>query len=126
MIDKFKYVRIQGRDIAFRTGKPVGIFAAVSRLERAGVLSEQEKEVYHETDDVWFEENLPNPPFYDDDLPGKPITWFKTSTSGFMIEKLHPLMDMLEKYSYPYDVVYTNFPGRIVYEDEWQVAVYDK
>ena len=41
-----------------------------------------------------------------------------------MIEKLQPLMDMLEKYAKPYDVVYTNFPGRIVYEDEWQVAVY--
>jgi hypothetical protein len=24
----------------------------------------------------------------------------------------------------PYDIVYTNFPGRIVYEDDWQVAVY--
>jgi ribosomal protein S18 acetylase RimI-like enzyme len=41
-----------------------------------------------------------------------------------MIEKLYPLMDMLEKYAKPYDVVYTDFPGRVVYEDEWQIAVY--
>lgn len=118
-----KYVRIQGREIAYRTGKPVGIFTAVWRLEQAGVLTDDEKAIYHEINDVWFQENLPNPPFYDDDKPGKPITWFKTSASGFMIEKLQPLMDMLEKYSLPYDIVYTNFPGRIVYEDEWQVAV---
>jgi ribosomal protein S18 acetylase RimI-like enzyme len=118
-----KYVRIQGRETAYRTGKPVGIFATVWRLEQDGVLTDDEKAVYHEIDDVRFQKNLPYPPFYDDDKPGKPITWFKTSTSGFMIEKLQLLMDILGKYSLPYDVVYTNFPGRIVYEDEWQVAV---
>jgi ribosomal protein S18 acetylase RimI-like enzyme len=119
-----KYVRIQGRENAYRTGMPVGIFAAVHRLQEAGLLTDKERAVYHEIDQVWFQENLPNPPFYDDDKPGKPITWFKTATTGYMIEKLKPLMGMLEKYGKPYDNVYTNFPGRIVYEDEWQVAVY--
>jgi ribosomal protein S18 acetylase RimI-like enzyme len=119
-----KYVRIQGRETAYRTGMPVGVFAAVHRLQEAGLLTTDEKAIYHEIDQVWFQENLPNPPFYDDDKPGKPITWFKTATSGFMLEKLCPLMDILEKYAKPYDLVYTNFPGRIVYEDEWQVAVY--
>ena len=32
MNNKMKYVRIQGRENAYRTGKPVGIFAAVHRL----------------------------------------------------------------------------------------------
>jgi ribosomal protein S18 acetylase RimI-like enzyme len=108
------------------TGKPVGIFAAVARLERVGLLTDEEKAVFHEIDGVWFEENLPNPPFYDNDEPGKPITWFKTETTEHMIKKLRPLVAMLEKYAKPYDVVYSNFPGRIVYEDEWQVAVYSE
>ena len=120
-----KYVRIQGREPAYRTGMPVGIFAAVHRIQESGLLTDEEKAVYHEIDQVWFQENLPNPPFYDDDKPGKPITWFKTATAGFMVEKLQPLIDILEKYAKPYDIVYTNFPGRIVYEDEWQVAVYN-
>ena len=119
-----KYVRMQGREIAYRTGMPVGIFAAVHRLQEAGLLTDEEKAVYHEIDQVWFQDNLPNPPFYDDDKPGKPVTWFKTASSGYMVKKLRPLIDMLEKYGKPYDIVYTNFPGRIVYEDEWQVAVY--
>jgi len=123
-IHKMKYVRIQGRETAYRTGMPIGVFAAVHRLQEAGILTNEEKELYREIDQVWFEENLPNPPFYSDDKPGKPITWFKTDTAGFMLEKLQPLIDNLEKYSKPYDIVYTNFPGRIVYEDEWQVAVY--
>ena len=83
-------------------------------------------ESYYEIDQVWFQENLPNPPFYDDDKPGKPVTWFKTETTAHMVEKLQPLMDMMDKYNMPYDVVYTNFVGRIVYEDEYQVAVYDE
>ena len=40
-----------------------------------------------------------------------------------MLEKAEPMMRLLEKYSHPYDVIYTNFVGDIVYEDEWQVAV---
>jgi ribosomal-protein-alanine N-acetyltransferase len=120
-----KYVRVQTREPAYLTGKPRGIFAAVSHLERGGKLTEAELAAYHYIDNVWFEEQLPNPPFYDDDAPGKPITWFKTASAAHMLEKLRPLMDMLDKYGTPYDVVYTNFPGRIVYEDEWQVAALD-
>jgi len=120
------YVRIQSREPAYLTGKPAGIFCAVHRLQRAGKLTDEEKAVYHEIDQVWFQENLPNPPFYDDDKPGKPITWFKTATTAHMLKKLLPLMAMLDKYGVPYDVVYTNAPGSVVYEDEWQVAVLDE
>jgi hypothetical protein len=102
----------------------VGIFALVHRIQEAGKLTEEEKAIYYDIDQVWFQENLPNPPFYEDDKPGKPITYFKTATAGFMMEKLQPLMDMCDNYNVPYDIVYTNFPGRVVYEDEWQVAVY--
>ena len=125
-MQKIKYVRIQGRETAYRTGKPVGIFAAVYRLQRDGKLSDEEKEIYHEIDQVWFQKNLPNPPFYDDDKPGKPITWFKTDTTEHMLEKLQPLMDMMDKYNVAYDVVYTNFVGKVVYEDKYQVAVFDE
>jgi hypothetical protein len=122
--NKLKYVRIQGRDNAYLTGQPRGIFALVHHIQEAGKLTNDEKATYYEIDQVWFQENLPNPPFYDDDKPGKPITYFKTEAAGFMMEKLQPLMDMCEKYNVSYDIVYTNFPGRIVYEDDWQVAVY--
>ena len=32
-------------------------------------------------------------------------------------------MKLLEKYNHPFYVVYTNTPGEIVYEDEYQVVV---
>ena len=31
-------------------------------------------------------------------------------------------MWLLERYNHPYYVVYTNFPGEIVYEDKYQVC----
>lgn len=40
-----------------------------------------------------------------------------------MQKKIRPAMELLDKYQYPYDVVYTNYVGEIVYEDEWQVAI---
>ena len=47
---------IQGRETAY----PVGIFAAVHRLQEAGLLTNEEKAAYGEIDHVWFQENLPN------------------------------------------------------------------
>ncbi len=40
-----------------------------------------------------------------------------------MLEQLVPALRLLDRYQHPYDVVYTNSVGTIVYEDEWQVAV---
>ena len=40
-----------------------------------------------------------------------------------MMRMIHPLMGLLEKYNHPFLVVYTNSPGEIVYEDEYQAAV---
>ena len=51
------------------------------------------------------------------------ITYFKVATTAHMLEKITPAMELLDKYNHPYDVVYTNFVGDIVYEDEYQVAV---
>lgn len=39
-----------------------------------------------------------------------------------MLSKLEPAIALLDKYEKEYDVVYTNFVGTIVYEDNWQVA----
>ena len=40
-----------------------------------------------------------------------------------MVKKLEPAIALLDKYNKPYDIVYTNFAGTIVYEDDWQIAV---
>lgn len=71
---------------------------------------------------AWFEENLLIP---DVCQTGKEmvVTYFKVVTTAHMLKKLTPVMELLDKYNHPYDVVYTNFVGDIVYEDAYQVAV---
>ena len=51
------------------------------------------------------------------------ITFFKTGTTGEMQRMIAPAVRILDRYGHPYDIVYTNAVGTVVYEDEWQVAV---
>ena len=36
---------------------------------------------------------------------------------------MKPLLWLLERYNHPYDIIYTNFPGNIIYEDDYQIVV---
>ena len=116
-----KYVRIQGREIAWKTKKPVGVFILNWRRIRDNIYSPEDVKLYDETHQ-WFLDNLPQPPFYGDnnDNPQGAITYFKTENCDVMLEKIQPLIDLLDKYDIPYDVVYTNYIGKIIYEDEYQ------
>lgn len=117
---QFKYMRIQGREESWITKYPKGIFGMCWRMIMDGVMSEEDEELFRSIDQ-WFKDNLPEPePCKNGE---KVITFFKNETSKEMLEKIKPAMDLLDKYNHPYDVVYTNFVGAIVYEDDWQVAV---
>lgn len=117
---QFKYMRIQGREESWITKYPKGIFGMCWRMIMDGVMSKEDEELFRNIDQ-WFKDNLPEPePCKNGE---KVITFFKTETTELMQEKIKPAMELLDKYNHPYDVVYTNFVGAIVYEDEWQVAV---
>ncbi|MCH5251495.1 MAG: hypothetical protein J1F22_00855 [Lachnospiraceae bacterium] len=116
----FNYARIQGREISYATGNPKGIFALCWRMIYDGQMEKGDEERFREIDD-WFKEYLPEPgPCQRNEAV---ITYFKTETTKDMLEKLKPVMCLLEKYKKPYDLIYTNFVGEIIYEDKWQVAV---
>ena len=120
-----KYFRIQGRYTG-KTGKPVGIFGlchhvVYNKYYNYKATAEDRKKF--ENIDKWFDDNLPNPPFYNDGNPDNCITWFKTESTNHMLEKIRPLMEILDKYHVPHDIVFTDYLEKIVYEDEYQVAV---
>ena len=116
----YRYVRIQGRENSYITKYPKGVFSLCWNLIRDRVLTEEEEKLFISIDS-WFKDNLPEPEPCRNREPV--ITFFKTAGTEHMLEKLEPALALLDKYSRPYDVVYTNFVGTVVYEDEWQVAV---
>lgn len=122
-----KYMRIQGRETAYRTGKPVGVFILNWRRIRDGIYSKEDSELFDETES-WFKKYLPEPPFYgnDNENPNGAITYFKTESFEDMREKAEILTALLDKYKVPYDVVFTDYVGKIIYEDEYQVGVIDE
>ncbi len=116
---KFKYVRIEGREIAENTMHAKGVFSICMQMLRDDVMIEEDADLYREIDD-WFANELPWPD------PCKRqesvICWFKNENADMMMKMMNPVMWLLERYNHPYYVVYTNFPGEIVYEDQYQVV----
>ena len=117
---KFKYCRIQGKELAANTMTGKGIFSMLNQMVTNGVMEEEDAELFKEIDS-WFATELPWPPQCR--RQEKVICYFKTENSEMMMKMMNPLMWLLERYEHPYYVVYTNYPGEIVYEDEYQIAV---
>lgn len=120
MEQKYKYVRIQGREIAQFTNYANGVFGIFRDFEKKHVMSDEDFELYNEVVN-YFSENLPWPPMCN--AQKKVICFFKTENSNEMMKYMKPLLWLLERYNHPYDVIYTNFPGNILYEDDYQVVV---
>ena len=116
----YKYMRIQGREDSYITQYPKGVFSLCWNLIRDKVMTAEEEKLFISIDN-WFKDNLPEPePCRNHE---KVITFFKCDQTAQMLNKLEPAVHLLDKYHKPYDVVYTNFVGTIVYEDDWQIAV---
>lgn len=116
----FKYVRIQGKELAENTHYPKGIFSMCMQLIQDGVMEEEDKDLFLEIND-WFSHVLPYPPQCKNQE--KVVCFFKTENTEMMMKMITPAMWILDKYTHPFFVVYTNSPGEIVYEDEFQVVV---
>jgi hypothetical protein len=97
------------------------VFVAVDHLRRADLLSEEEEEIYFEIDD-WFNDNLPNPPFYNDGNEVGAITWFKSGSGDAMLTRLRPLTRILDDHGVAWVICDCNDPGEIIYEDQFQVG----
>ena len=116
----YKYVRIQGLELAPHTMYAKGIFSMCWQLIQDEVMDEEDVGLYREIDS-WFSEALPWPPQCKNQE--KVVCFFKTENSDEMMKMIRPALWLLEKYHHPYFLVFTNTPGEIVYEDQYQVAV---
>ena len=117
---KFKYCRIQGKELAANTRTGKGIFSMLNQMVTDGVMDEEDVGLFKEIDS-WFAEELPWPPQCR--RQEKVICYFKVENTEMMMKMIQPLLWLLERYNHAYYVVYTNFPGEIVYEDEHLLVV---
>ena len=120
MLQKYKYMRIQGRETAEYTDYANGVFGIFRDFEKNNVMNEEDFELYEEIVDFFYKE-LPFPKMCNN--RERVICFFKIESSSEMMRHMKPLLWLLERYNHPYDIVLTNFPGNIVYEDEYQIVV---
>ena len=116
---QFKYVRIQGKELARNTMHAKGVFSMCWQMIQDEVMEDEDADLYREIDD-WFAEHLPWPEPCKRQEPV--VCWFKTENADEMMKMIRPALWLLERYNHPYYLVYTNTPGEIVYEDQYQVA----
>ena len=119
LVERYKYMRIQGKALARNTMFAKGVFSLCWQMIQQDDMEEEDKDLFKEIDS-WFAEDLPWPPPCKRQEPV--VCWFKTENSVEMLKMIRPALWLLEKYNHPYYLVYTNTPGEIVYEDHFQVA----
>ena len=101
------------------TRLPQGVFIAAQSLEEAGRLSSDELADLRELTG-WFAQALPTPP-NSDDLDPKAIYWFKDGV-GELRQKVWELAQLLRSHGVHVELIKTQKPGYVIYEDEFQVA----
>ena len=119
-VSDYKYMRIQGLELAENTMYAKGVFSMLMQLIQNDEMDEEDKALHDELDE-WFANELPWPePCKRQE---KVVCFFKTENTDEMMRMMRPMLWLLEKYKHPYYLVFTNTPGEIVYEDQYQVAV---
>jgi len=97
----------------------LGIIASLAYLKDADQLSEGDRARAEELL-LWFESQLPCPPFSGRKYPQEAVSWFKASAVT-MIAKAREVAVLLEEYDHPVRMLRTQQPGMILYEDDFQV-----
>jgi len=104
------------------SGKRQGIFQAVADLRYEQRLT-AEQEILHDELRQWFNEHLERPARFSRSSRHNPkniaISWFKASAAEH-IAKMREMAAILEAHDLAVDMIQTDRPGYIVYEDRSQ------
>lgn len=97
-----------------------GIVRGSSLLEKKGQLTDYE-EVQLKSFYKWLNDELPCPPFRKNNW-GNSVCWLKDNASS-VITKMWELVAILEYHDQPVRILRSKNPGKIIYEDKYQVVV---
>jgi hypothetical protein len=118
------YIRFVIAHLHPQSGAPRGIFSALYALERDGELADSELAWFRE-EEAWFEKHLKRPTRLakarSPNAQAAAVSWFKDSAVEH-VRRMHALAALLHARDIPVDILRTDRPGYIVYEDEFQVT----
>jgi hypothetical protein len=105
------------------TGLRLGVFQAAADLARTGrLLPHEEEDVLRIR--VWFNDRLPKPSRFgrtENPRVTRGLSWFK-DTAGEHLHYMRELIAILEAHDVRVDMITSERPGYIIYEDELQIV----
>jgi len=120
------YIRFITGDIHAKTLYEVGVFQAAYQLRKQGTLPDYEETRLRELLN-WFDSNLMKPTRFTKSKPpydrkqNRAISWFK-ETATEHIANLREIVSILNQHDVHTEMIQTDRPGFIVYEDAHQVV----
>ncbi len=119
------YVRFQS-PLRNERGHFSGVFGLVNGLAQNGKLS-PEQERFRRANNDWYNAAYPDPStvdptVYDHELHPGAAAWFK-STSQDLIKRVDGYLEILAAHGIECRMIRSSNPGRIVYEDAYQIVV---
>lgn len=113
-----KYIRFQSQQPCFGTASKLGIFQIAFEVRDSPKISA------HDASEIarninWLKQHLHSPDLDDQDY--RAIFWFKDSAREPM-RRVWAIKPYLEAHGHWIEVIKTWSPGKIAYEDGWQVA----
>ncbi|MEV7867236.1 hypothetical protein AB0P17_14300 [Streptomyces sp. NPDC088124] len=121
-----EFIRYQGTARSPRGHFP-GVFALANGLARSGALTEEQWRFWRAGND-WYDANYPDPStvdplVYDPERHPGAVAWFKPSPEAEpLIARLAGYLELLTAHGVGWQEMRSTDPGRVVYEDVYQVV----
>jgi hypothetical protein len=124
-VDGMLYVRFEGT-VRHQRGHFPGVFVLANELAARGRLTEEQYRFWRANND-WYDANYTNPSHvdprvYDRELHPGAVAWFKSSAVE-LIERVDGYLELLAAHGVECRRLESSGPGRVVYEDEYQIVV---
>lgn len=98
-----------------------GIVTEARFLRDAGRLSAEEATHLEESYN-WLNDHLPVPPFSTRSWPRDVVAWFRDDAHD-AITRMWDLVALLEEHGCPVRLLRSKNPGRVLYQDDFQIVV---
>ena len=113
------FLRFQGQQPNLGTASKLGIFQLAFELrDRRDLPSYAFDEL--QSNLAWLKLHLKSPEILDDDEHYRAIAWFKPDAHE-PLKRVWAIKAVLEEFGYQIDLIKSNTPGLVIYEDDWQI-----